>query len=26
MAGHATQVAISSELDDGDMPRLALAN
>lgn len=26
MAGHATQVAINSELGDGDMPRLALAN
>jgi general secretion pathway protein A len=26
MAGHATQVAINSELDAGDMPRLALAN
>jgi len=26
MAGHATQVAINSELDVGDMPRLALAN
>jgi general secretion pathway protein A len=26
MAGHATQVAINSDLGDGDMPRLALAN
>jgi general secretion pathway protein A len=26
MAGQATQVAMTSELDDGDMPRLALAN
>ena len=26
MAGHATQVAMTSELDDGNMPRLALAN
>ncbi len=26
MAGHATQVAINSDLGDGEMPRLALAN
>jgi hypothetical protein len=26
MAGHATQVAITSDLGDGDMPRLAQAN
>jgi general secretion pathway protein A len=26
LAGHATQVAMTSELDDGNMPRLALAN